>query len=139
MINQLLNRKRKHVSIDKLIIGHETITNQTIITESINNYFCNIALKLKTRASAEPYLDPHKRCTTNLELSPTTPHEIKTIINSFENKSTADSSIAVLKHVNSTTTIPNVLSGLINDSLRQGIFPSDLNRTFSSALNRIVK
>ena len=61
MINQLLNRKRKHVSIDKLIIGHETITNQTKITESINNYFCNIALKLKTRASAEPYLDPHAK------------------------------------------------------------------------------
>ena len=126
MINQLLNRKRKHVSIDKLIIGHETITNQTKITESINNYFCNIALKLKTRASAEPYLDPHKRCMTNLELSPTTPHEIKTIINSFENKSTADTSIAALKHVNSMTTIPDVLSGLINDSLQQGVFPSNL-------------
>ena len=124
MINQLLNRKRKHISIDKLIIENKTITSPAEIAESLNNYFCNIARKLKTNTHTDPHLDHTKRATINLNLTPTTPHEISTIIRSFKNKSTADSSIIALKHVESEIAL--ILSNLINGSLDQAIFPSNL-------------
>ena len=101
MVNQLLNRKRKRATIDKLIVDGQTLTCPTKIAQSMNDYFCNIAQELKTNPNADPELDPNKRCLTNITLTPTTAEEIGLIIKSFKNKSTADSSILAIKHVNS--------------------------------------
>ena len=105
MINELLNRKHKHTSIDKLIIANKTLTDPAEISESLNSYFCSIARKLKTNTCAQPELDHTKRSMIDLNPTPTSPQEISSIIRSFKNKSTANSSIIDLKHVESEISI----------------------------------
>ena len=124
MINQLLNRRRMKIQIDKLLLNGQTITGQTNIAQTMNDYFCNIAENLKSPTNEKPHMDPDKRCYIDMTTEPTTAEEISKIIRGFENKSTADTSVTVLKSVNSQ--IAHIISQLINQSLTEGIFPTEL-------------
>jgi len=129
MINSLLNRKKSKQKVNKIISNGETLTNNSDITSSFNSYFCNIATNLKKEitensAYTHPSLDPSTRTVVNMSFLPCTPSEVSDIIKNFKNKATSDTAVQALKHANSM--VAPILSVLINTSLEQGVFPSDL-------------
>ena len=128
MINKILNRKRKSKNtVNKLLVNGEILNDTSDIAEAFNEYFVNVAQNLKNcDGPRDVYstLNTSNRSRISIELDPCSAIEIKEIINSFKNKSTADTSMQALKHVSSEI-IP-ILVHTINASLTQGIFPSDL-------------
>ena len=59
-------------------------------------------------------------------LQDTTPSEIHVIIRELNNKSTSDTSVIALKSAIKSNNICNILSDLINDFFKEGIFPDEL-------------
>ena len=123
MINKLLDNKGNY------------ITNSQQISENFNDYFCNIASDLKKSSSSSPlhrtgigtYSDFMKNSVTNtIHLNDADAGEIYSIIKNFKNKSTRDTKISALKIANESYVFTNALAGVINKSLRQGIFPDEL-------------
>ena len=134
MINQLLNRKRKgNNTIKKLLYNDQIVTNPQHIADSFNEFFCNIAQKLKDENSStpgsgcrppEPTICNSRRNFISMTAEDCTKHEIENIINSLNNKATSDVSMQPLKYV--CNTIAPILSHIISASLEQGIFPTKL-------------
>ena len=64
--------------------------------------------------------------TNTIHLNDADAGEIYSIIKNFKNKSTCDTKISALKIANESYVFTNALAGVINKSLRQGIFPDEL-------------
>ena len=64
--------------------------------------------------------------TNTIHLNDADAEEIYSIIKNFKNKSTRDTKISALKIANKSYVFTNALAGVINKSLRQGIFPDKL-------------
>ena len=137
MINGLLNRNKKGNSMINKLLDNKgnSITNSQQISENFNDYFCNIASDLKKSSSSSPlhrtgigtYSDFMKNSVTNtIHLNDADAGEIYSIIKNFKNKSTRDTKISALKIANESYVFTNALAGVINKSLRQGIFPDEL-------------
>lgn len=136
MINQLLYRKVKtKTAISKIVVDGKSITNNADIANSFNNYFCNIAQKLKEESAASsssPAGDATPDITINtshrvhkeIRLDDYTAAEVEKTISSLKNKATSDTAIRVLKHVSHEVT--PLLQHVISSSLSQGIFPEKL-------------
>ena len=131
MINNLLNRKTKNKkNITSLDYKNKLVTGSQEIANSLNDFFCNIAQKLKDENSAlgtggvPPDYTLRNRILLSMSIEDCTDIEIKNIINSLKNKATSDLGIKPLKFVSSE--ISPVLSYLISSSLQQGIFPTKL-------------
>ena len=132
MINSLLNRKRKKKNIIKKIqYQNSDITDPQEVANSFNDYFCNIAQRLKdtnnlTGAGRPPDLTvpSSRRCQEPMTFEDCTAREINDIIQTFQNKATSDLGIKPLKFVSKE--IAPVLNHIISSSLRQGIFPEKL-------------
>ena len=135
MINGLLNRNKKgKVNINKLVDANGgTLSKPEEISESFNNYFCNIASNLKEASNYSgdignnAYNEFLKSPVYNsMHLDDTDASEVYSIIKKFKNKATRDTKISALKIANESYVFTNALAGVINKSLQQGIFPSEL-------------
>ena len=105
------------------------MTSNTDISSAFNKYFCNIASNLKndmanTSPSHTSPIPRQMRTLNAMILTDCTAYEITEIIKLFKNKATSDTAVQALKFVNEE--IAPVISDLINASLSQGLFPSQL-------------
>ena len=110
MINELLNRKRKSSTINKLTDCDGNITNTPVaMANSFNNYFSGIASNLKSsifesqgRNSDEHYHQTYlKNSVSNtLFLREVDAGVVYDVIRNFKNKSTRDTKISSLKFAN---------------------------------------
>ena len=136
MVNSILNRNsKKKVKISKIRYKDSDITDSQEIANSFNDYFCNIAEKLKAdsnlargtdgilEASTLPY---STRCAFDMQLEDSSPSEIAQIIKSLKNKSTSDMGILPLKSVGNI--LAPVISHIVSNSLQEGIFPEKLKK-----------
>ena len=132
-VNELLSRRTKSkVKITKLKDEHGTVTNDREISEKFNNFFCNIAQKLKDEQGhpwdrgrpPESTLDVGKRSEISMANFECTVLEIEEIIKGFKNKATSDLAMQPLKFV--CNEIAPVIRKLIDSSLKQGYFPDRL-------------
>ena len=131
LLNTLLNRNNKKSRITKLIDKNGEITScSQKIAEKFNDYFVNIAANLKdniNNPSSARYSKFLKNQTTNsIYLAEVEPGEIKEIIAGLKEKTTSDTKICPLKHLNGITKLHEALAVTINCSLNEGIFPSQL-------------
>ena len=129
MINQLLNRKTKgRTKISKLSYNDKSITNSQQIADSFNEYFCNIAHKLKEEHSGgrppEATIGTMRRNLTSMTVNDCTTYEIENIIKELKNKATSDISMVPLKLVGDI--ISPVIQHITSASMKQGIFPTKL-------------
>ena len=103
MINKILNKQAKNRGgISKLIDGEEAITDPVKIAEKFNNFFCNIAQKLKDEEKSAKIpleLKYAKRCLINMPTIPCTLEEIEICIKNFKNKATSDLAVNPLKNM----------------------------------------
>ena len=132
MINSLINKKRKgKVKINKIRYNGSDITNPQEIADSFNDYFCNIAEKIKAESGlsggvgpAAHFLPQASRCAFDMELEDSSPSEVASIIKDLKNKSTSDMGIMPLKSVGNM--LSPVISHVISSSLKEGSFPEKL-------------
>ena len=131
LINQLLNRSGKSkMEIRKIEHHGSTVTNREKIAKTFNEYFTNIAQKLKDATSisqaqaTQPNLSPSSKCGPDMGYESVTKVEISSIIKSLKVKATSDSGIAPLKAV--VGSISHVLQHIVTASLEQGVFPTHL-------------
>ena len=121
-------KSKKNNTPSSLLIDGKTIANPKDIAENFNNFFTSIRTKLQnnippTRRQYFDYLK-HPNPKTFF-ISPTTPDEIKNIINSIKiSKCVAPNSIPtkILHLIKDKISIP--LSELINKSFATGCFPN---------------
>ena len=134
MINHLLNRKRKNDSMIRLQNDKgETLTSNVDIAKSFSDYFSNIATNIKSNINASTPSDPggfnrhlNKPVSNSIFLNPTNAEEIGDIIKKFKNKATLDTKIDALKHASTSQNFLGVITQLVNSSLEEGVFPSEL-------------
>ena len=137
MLNLLLNRQRKKITVKKLIDGDgNTVSSPQQMAETFNNYFVNIASSIKQKtcnngaisSNSAPlhanYLTKYS-CNT-IHLWPVDSIEINSYINDLKNKSTSDTKISALKMLNANQNFTHVLVAVIEASFVQGIFPRQL-------------
>ena len=137
MLNLLLNRQRKKITVKKLIDGDgNTVSSPQQMAETFNNYFVNIASSIKQKtcnngaisSNSAPlhanYLTKYS-CNT-IHLWPVDSIEINSYINDLKNKSTSDTKISALKMLNANQNFTHVLVDVIEASFVQGIFPRQL-------------
>ena len=137
MINELLNRKpRRKNNISKLI--HKDNTKTTTITEPheianrFNDYFCNIAQRLKEEDGhlgdrgrpPESTLNYSERSILAMPETSCTVTEIEKYISDLKNKAT--SNLAILPFKSVSKEIAPIIQHLLQASFTQGIFPSNL-------------
>ena len=129
MIDQLLNRNKKaKTKIGKITYNGNTISGNSNIAEAFNDYFTNIAQKLKDKLGHPS--TSHSPEPSGYKFTPTmfpdkvTQEEIHKIIKNLKEKATSDTSIGPLKAV--SYTLSPVLQHLIDASMEQGIFPTQL-------------
>ena len=137
LINSLLNRKRKTISVNKLIDCDGTAASTpSKIADSFNKYFSNIATDLKQTNNNNSTVenDDHnfyeeflKNPVNNtIHLIEVDQGEVFKIINDFKNKSTRDTKISALKVANTSYNFTKILTEIINKSFREGIFPEQM-------------
>ena len=106
MINELLNRRKRNIRVNKLIDKDGKVHNTpTAIAENFNEYFANIASNLKNEivnrsdvTAGESYKEFLQQPVENeLCLSNVSPHEVHKVVENFKNKSTLDTKISALK------------------------------------------
>ena len=99
MINELLNRRKSNIRVNKLIDKDGKVHNTpTAIAENFNEYFANIASNLKNEimnrsdvTAGESYKEFLQQPVENeLCLSNVSPHEVHKVVKNFKNKSTLD-------------------------------------------------
>ena len=90
MINNLLNRKTKSKkNITSLDYKNKTVTGSQDIANSLNDFFCNIAQKLKDEngtGGVPPECTLRNRSFLSMNIEDCSEYEINNIINSLKNK-----------------------------------------------------
>ena len=132
MINELLNRRKSNISVNKLIDKDGKVHNTpTAIAENFNKYFANIASNLRNEivnrsddTAGESYKEFLQQPVENeLCLSNVSPHEVHKVVKNFKNKSTFDTKISALKIANNSLNFTSILAKIINKSFNEGVFP----------------
>ena len=136
MLNSLLNRQKANSKKIKLKTDNGTfISSPTEVAEYFNNYFSTVADKLKSQTNNNVNQHTHfnnYRSTlkdpsvNSIYLAPSHPLEINDIIAALKLKSTSDTNIGALKAAAEIPGFTDVLTDIINSSLAQGIFPTQL-------------
>ena len=134
MINSLLNRKPAKSGTPKLIDDDgSTISTPAAVAKKFNDYFSNIAPKIKAEISSRTTWDPGGTQETlrdptanSIYIRPVNPSEVTDIIDLFKNKATLDTKIEPLKIASSCENFTVALTKIINSSFEQGIFPQAL-------------
>ena len=121
-------KSKKNNTPSSLLIDGKTITNPKDIVENFNNFFTSIGTKLQNNIppARRQYFDYLKQPNPKtFFISPTTPDEIKDIINSIKSsKCVGPNSIPtkIVHLIKDKISIP--LSELINKSFATGCFPN---------------
>ena len=134
MINSLLNRSSKKISITKIQDCNGDIINTPIaIAEKFNDYFSNIASNLKSsRNNNSSYSSDDFECfltqpvSNSIYVKPVAPGEVYEIIKNMKNKATLDTKVSALKLASLDPKFTTVLANVITSSFEQGIFPQSL-------------
>ena len=134
MINSLLNRNTKSTTIRKVYDKNGNVcTNPHDITDNFNEYFANIATKLKTQINTRSTVAPgsfetflKQPSANSIYLKPVHADEIHQIVKNLKNKSTLDTKISALKISNSDYEFTHTLARIITASFEQGVFPRSL-------------
>ena len=132
-ITDILNKSKIHKEFPKLFtINGKNITNPSEIAENFNNFFINIGPSLATKIdttgkpSFKSYLNK-QNITSTFTFREIGEEDTKKIINALKPKKSAgfnNISSILLKFCVTTLALP--LTAIINQSLRNGIFPSKL-------------
>ena len=134
MINSLLNRKSAKTSPIKLSNDDgSVISTPSSVAEKFNDYFSNIAPKIKAEISSRTTFDPGGMQSSlpnpspnSIYIKPVSVSEVQGVINLFKNKATLDTKIEPLKIASSCDNFTTVLAKVINSSFDQGKFPQEL-------------
>ena len=131
MINNLLNRNRKKNAPIKLKFHDgSTISAPKAVADTFNDYFCNIASTLKTKIGNNYHTNYQNSLGAptfnSIFLRDTNGHEISEYIKSLKNKSTADTKIEALKSIINCKKFTDTFATVINASIKDGIFPTQL-------------
>ena len=128
LLNELLERKQKN-SINELEVNGSTSTDPSLISNTLNNFFCSISSEL--RASLPPHSDSNHfdnfpSSSSSIFFSPTSASEVSTVITSFENKKchTEDIPFKILKSV--SPIISSHVASLFNLMIENGHYPDCL-------------
>ena len=134
MINNLLNRKPKNVTINKIYDENgNACTNPHSIADNFNDYFSNIASKLKSEINTRSAVSPgnfenflKKPVTNTIYIKPVEADEIHDIVKNLKNKATLDTKVSALKIANTNYNFTHTLAKIITASFEQGVFPQSL-------------
>lgn len=137
IINGLLNRNRKRGGVEKLLDSSGTIlTDPKAVSSRFNEYFTSIPSKLKNMiASRNPenhasgyqsFLKDEHRVGESFTLKDVAGTEVQRIIANFKNKATQDIRMGSLKIANKCQSFYDTLAKVINQSFKEGVFPSQL-------------
>ena len=134
LINGLLNRNRKKGGISKLIdSGAQVVNTPHAIADNFNQYFANIASKLKAQIGSRNAAPSHEfenfltgPVERTMFLKPVYSGEIFNIIKNLKNKATLDTKVTALKIANLDINFTEALAKIITASFEQGIFPQSL-------------
>ena len=126
-INEIISLKsKKNVTNISLKVGGHLTSNQKLIAESFNEYFTQIAEKIKSRLpptnrSFRNYLSAP--CRRSFFFSPTTPGEVQKIIRSLDDKKATGLYSIPHQLLNAIPLrIATILSDIINISFKTGKF-----------------
>ena len=101
MINSLLNRNKNRTIIDKIRgCDGKVATSPQVIADKFNEYFANIAGKLKAKlpqgvGDTDQFLGQSNM--KSIYLEPTNSTEVSLIINDLKVKATSDLNVATIK------------------------------------------
>ena len=129
-IGDLMGRRRRGKSIDKLLFGDLVIDKESEMAEVFNNHFATVATNLERELPPPPDDIPPAALIPmhdhTFYLFPVSPEECERIISQLKNVSYGRDSLStrLLKMISHFVSHP--LSKLINDSFNSGVFPSDL-------------
>ena len=129
MINSLLNRNNKRAKIDKICdCDGNVATSPQIIADKFNDYFANVAGKLKSElprntGNYSQFLGPSVQ--NSIYLTPTNSTEVSEIIDDLKINATADINVASIKRAkNSSPKFSDIIADIVNASFIEGVFPS---------------
>ena len=134
MINGLLNRKSANTGPIKLSDDDgNMISTPSAVAEKFNDYFSNIAPKIKAEIASRTTFDPggipgsmRSPSPNSIYIKPVSASEVQGVINLFKNKATLDTKIEPLKIAGSCENFATVLAKVISSSFDQGKFPQEL-------------
>ena len=129
-VNGLLGRNCSKNSISEIKLNGQTFTGKNEISECLNQYFSNVAVRLDEEIPTTG-IPTHMQSmgeprTNSMRFFPVTPEEVQSLINGLKIvKSNVDSMpVTIFKKVSHLLIIP--LSKLINLCFMNGIFPDEL-------------
>jgi hypothetical protein len=132
IIKQIINKTQKTKSFsDKFIINNIEVTDKHRIANSFNQYFVNIGNNLAKKippSDIKPTALMKHNVLDTIYLKETDPVEVKLVIMGLKNSSPGwdNVSAGVLRQTCDITCIIDILVYLINMSMVQGLFPSEL-------------
>ena len=130
-INKIINKRKSHISLPTQIEnGHDTSTDPLFIANTLNTHFATIGSQ-----GRENSIINYKEISNTMKhhqlgsivLEDTTSDEICNIINSLDQNKACGAdeiSVSILKKINSS--VSPIISLLINNSFKTGIYPECL-------------
>ena len=129
VIKDVINKKKKIPKKSRFQINGKTVENTSQIAEAFNDFFINIGNELDKKIPTTPTKLTHfipKNYNINLFLTPASPDEIDKIIEKLKNCATGWDGIPAIVIKENKETLKPALMHIINLSLSNGIFPSEL-------------
>ena len=129
ILNGLINRKKKTFKTSKFKINNSEISDSNIIAECFNDFFVNIGPNLSKEipSSNRDYRSYMSNNNVNsIFLAPVTINEVVNLIKFFQNKIPVWDTVNARIVKETYPIIINSLLHIINLSLSQGVFPSEL-------------
>ena len=128
LINELRGKGKKCIR-PQFIINNQRITERRIIANEFNNYFVSLAAKLNDSVGPADTNSPHSSFLSNpsvnsMFLKDCTAEEVEKMILDLENGKASDIPITIIKQ--SAGIISPILVQVMNQCMRQGIFPDSL-------------
>ena len=135
LINRIIGKKsNKHNTIESLKIDNLIKYDSKSITNSFNDFFASVGSNLAKQQDCSPfelenYLKDLNQHTHSMFLSPTTTHEILTLIQNLRNKTSSgydNINNLLLKQLAAHIAVP--LEIIFNKSIEEGKFPESMKK-----------
>ena len=129
-LNSLMNRQSKDRSPGCILEGSREIYEDEEIANVFNNYFTNVPLELDENVP-NTYLNPLHFINTDLNSSlvnfePCTPIEVSSIMGNLKITKQDKNSVPIRLMLANRDVLSIVISDMINQAMRDGMFPSSL-------------
>ena len=141
IITRETGQPRVHEDSITIKVNEKLTNNKPEVKNTFNNYFLNVVEKIGSKCSLEEARRLMEEALPTqfdtIEIPPTSPSEIRKIINSLKSKSSHGIdgiSSRIIKACSQETS--RILSHICNSSLKQGIFPDRLKYTFVKPLHK---